>query len=82
MRIVQGDVNVYYYHNELTPNNVRMATYGNGQRSVVLVPEVGDILRDFPGRDGREYVPITVRVTGVTQIGAGVEAYEVRTTTA
>lgn len=80
MRLTYGDVNVYYYHDTLTPQNIRAATYGS-PRSSALVPEVGDLLTNFPGWDGERYEPITVRVTEVTPFGDGVEAYEVRTTT-
>jgi hypothetical protein len=81
MRIVPGDVNVYYYHDTLTPNNVRAASYGTEGSSGALVPEEGDILHDFHGWDGEKYEPITVRVTEVTQFGDGVIAFEVRVTT-
>lgn len=81
MRLVNGDVNVYYYHDTLTPENVRAASYGTESTSGALVPEVGDILRDFPGWTGEKYEPITVRVTEVKMFGDGVEAYEVRTAT-
>lgn len=81
MRLVNGDVNVYYYHDTLTPHNVRAASCGTAGTSAALVPEVGDILHKFPGWTGEEYEPITVRVVSVEMIGDGVEAYEVRTAT-
>ena len=81
MRLVNGDVNVYYLHDELTPGNIRAASYGTANTSAALVPEVGDILHNFPGWTGSEYEPITVRVVEVKMIGDGVEAYEVHTTT-
>lgn len=76
MRFATHAANVYYLHDELTPNNIRVATSGTN-----LVPEVGDILHDFPGWTGTEYEPITVRVVEVKSTGVIVEAYEVRTTT-
>lgn len=81
MRLVNGDVNVYYLHDTLTPHNVRAASYGKESTSGALVPEVGDILHDFPGWTGTEPEAITVRVTEVEMIGEGVEVYQVRTTT-
>jgi hypothetical protein len=88
MRIAFGDINVYYFHDELTPANVRAAVYGS-EYSSALIPEVGDVLHDFPGwtagefpgrRDG-EHEPITVRVTAVAEFGDSCTSYEVRTTT-
>ncbi len=81
MRLVNGDVNVYYMHDTLTPGNVRAASYGTATTSGALVPEVGDILRNFPGWTGTVYESITVRVVDVEMIGDGVEAYRVRTAT-
>ncbi len=81
MRLVSGDVNVYYYHDTLSPHTIRAASYGTASTSGALVPEVGDVLHNFPGWTGEEYEPITVRVIDVKMIGVGVEAYEVRTTT-
>lgn len=81
MRLVHGDVNVYYYHDTLTPGIVRAASYGTAYTSGTLVPEVGDILHNFPGWTGTKYEPITVRVTEVKSIGNGCEAYGVTTTT-
>jgi hypothetical protein len=81
MRLVNGDVNVYYFHDTLTPGNVRAASYGTASTSGALVPEVGDILHNFPGWTGSAYEAITVRVIAVKSVGEGVEAYEVRTTT-
>jgi len=81
MRLVHGDVNVYYLHDTLTPDNVRAASYGTAATSGALVPEVGDVLHDFPGWTGEEYEPITVKVVEVKSIGDGCQAYEVTTTT-
>jgi len=81
MRLVTGDVNVYYMHDTLTPGSVRAASYGTANTSGALVPEEGDILHNFPGWTGTEHKPITVRVVSVKMIGHGVEAYEVQTTT-
>lgn len=81
MRLVNGDVNVYYMHDILTPGTVRAASYGTANTSGALVPEVGDVLRDFPGWNGTVYEAITVRVTEVKAFGDGVEAYEVLTAT-
>jgi len=81
MRLVNGDVNVYYRHDTLAPDSIRAASYGSAMTSGALVPEAGDILRDFPGWTGEEYEPITVRVVEVKSIGDGVAAYEVFTTT-
>lgn len=75
MRMLAGDINVYWYHQELTPHNVRAATYGNNSTSGTLIPDVGDIIRDFHGLYGE---PITVRVMSVEQVGRGCLAYEVR----
>lgn len=79
MRMVPGDVNVYYMHAELTPRNVRAASYGTTSSSGALVPEVGDVINDFHGWDGERYEAITVRVVNVDKIVtyADHEAYEV-----
>lgn len=81
MRMQHGDINLYYYHDVLTPENVRAASYGTASDSGTIIPEVGDVLNGFPGWTGSEYESITVRVTEVTQIGNGVLAYDVRVTT-
>jgi hypothetical protein len=81
MRLVNGDVNVYYMHDTLTPHSVRAASYGTDRTSGALVPEVGDVLHNFPGWTGTKSEAITVRVTEVKSIGDGIEAYEVHTTT-
>jgi hypothetical protein len=78
MRMVPGDINVYWYHETLTPHNVRAVTYGTPNNSGTLLPDVGDVIRDFHGEYG---VPITVRVVQVRRFGVGVEAYEVRVAT-
>ena len=78
MRIVSGDVNIYWYHDELTPYAVRGASYGTGNNSATLLPDVGDVVRDFYGLFGEL---ITVRVVSVESIGQEVEAYEVRVST-
>jgi len=81
MRMIAGDVNVYWYHDTLTPHNVRVAAYGTEHNSGTLVPDEGDIIRDFPGWDGENYEPITVRVVSVRQFGQGCVAFEVLVTT-
>jgi hypothetical protein len=68
--MVSGDVNIYYSHEVLTPGNVRAASYGTESSSGTLVPEVGDVFRDFHGWDG-EYQAITVRVVRVKEIDTG-----------
>lgn len=78
---ISGDVNIYYYHDTLTPANVRCASYGTAPSSGTMLPEVGDILHDFPGWTGEEYESLTVRVTKVDSIGNGCQAFEVHTTT-
>jgi hypothetical protein len=78
MRMLHGDINVYWYHDELTPFTVRAACYGTTHDSGALIPDVGDVIRDFYGEMGE---PITVRVTEVKQTGQGVVAFEVRVTT-
>lgn len=78
MRMVHGDINVYWHHDTLTPSNVRAASYGTDHDSGALIPDVGDIIRDFPGHYGE---PIAVRVVEVEQIGVGVVAFSVRVTT-
>lgn len=78
MRILNGDVNVYWYHDELTPTCVRGAAYGSPRSSATLVPDEGDIIRDFYGLYGD---PITVRVVWVKQVGDGCVAFEVHVTT-
>jgi len=77
MRIVNGDINIYWYHDQLTPGAVRGADYGTDHNSATLLPDVGDVVRDFHGLYG---APITVRVVSVEQIGDGCVAYEVRVT--
>lgn len=81
MRRIHGDVNIYYYHDTLTPENVRCASYGTANSSGTFLPEVGDILHDFPGWTGEEYEDITVRVIEVKDIGDGCQAFAVRTAT-
>jgi hypothetical protein len=78
MRMLHGDINVYWYHDELTPHTVRAATYGTAYDSGALIPDVGDVIRDFHGYMGE---PITVRVTEVKQFGDGVVAFEVHVAT-
>jgi hypothetical protein len=77
MRMVHGDFNVYWFHVSLTPYAVRAACYGDSHNSGGLLPEVEDVINDFPGLDGD---PIRVRVMSVTHFGQGVRAYEVRVT--
>lgn len=78
MRMLNGDFNVYWYHDVFTPHTVRAACYGTNYNSGGLVPEVGDVIKDFYGSLGD---PITVRVTEVRQFGDGSVAFEVRVTT-
>jgi len=73
MRLHLGDVNVYWQHATLTPHNVRIGSYGRPDNGN-LVPEVGDVIRDFPGYMG---APITVEVKSVEPIGQGCTAYVV-----
>lgn len=79
MKMVFGDVNVYWRHDTLTPHNVRAASYGTPGDSGTLVPEVGDIIRDFSGHMG---ALITVKVTEVRRVGREVTAYQVTVTDA
>jgi hypothetical protein len=81
MRMVSGDVDIYWYHDTLTPGNVRAASYGCDKDSGRLIPEVGDVISGFHGWDGERYEPITVRVTEVEEIGDGVTAFQVKVTT-
>lgn len=74
MRMMAGDINVYYQHVSLTPGTVRAAAYGTVRNSGTLVPDVGDYIRDFHGYMG---APTTVRVTAVESIGDGCLAYQV-----
>lgn len=78
MRMLNGDINVYWYHEGLTPGTVRAASYGTDYDSGALVPDVGDVIRDFHGLYG---APIVVRVVSVTRIGQGTTAFEVRVAT-
>lgn len=78
MRMVRGDVNVYWFHDTLTRHNVRAASYGSQNDSGRLVPDEGDVIRDFPGLYG---VPLTVRVEAVMEVGDGTTAYEVTVVT-
>lgn len=78
MRMLNGDFNVYWYHDMLTPSTVRAACYGTGQNSGGLVPEVGDVINGFPGLMGE---PIAVRVIEVRQFGEDSLAFDVRVTT-
>ena len=79
MRMLNGDFNVYWQHDTLTPGNVRAARYGSGHDSGGLVPEVGDVISGFPGSFGE---PIAVRVIEVEQFGEGVVAFNVIVSTA
>lgn len=74
MRMVAGDINVYWQHETLTPTNVRAASYGSDHDSGCLIPDIGDVIHDFHGYMGE---PITVRVTKVDMTGQGVTAYMV-----
>lgn len=74
MRMIVGDINVYWQHETLTPGQVRAADYGTPHNSGTLLPDVGDIIREFHGWMGE---PISVTVTKVESIGQGVEAYRV-----
>jgi hypothetical protein len=78
MRMQSGDINIYWQHDTLSPNNVRAASYGTSHDSGTLVPEVGDVIKGFPGLHG---VPIDVRVIDVDEFGVGVVAYMVTVTT-
>jgi hypothetical protein len=78
MRMVFRDINVYFFHDKITPENVRGAIYGTADHPSLL-PEVGDILHDFGGYMGEL---ITVRVVEVEPFGQGVEAYKVHVTDA
>lgn len=77
MRMLNGDFNVYWQHDTLVPTNVRAACYGSRNNSGGLVPEVGDVIRDFHGLLG---MPITARVIRVDQIGNGCVAFMVTVT--
>jgi hypothetical protein len=81
MRMMAGDINIYWQHDTLTPDHVRAASYGCDKDSGRLVPEVGDVIKDFHGWDGQEYEQITVRVIDVEHFGVGVTAYKVTVTT-
>jgi hypothetical protein len=72
-----GGINVYWQHEQITPHNVRVANYGDPERQA-LIPEVGDVIKGFPGYMDE---PITVRVTHVEKIGQGCTAYLVSVTT-
>lgn len=76
--MIIGDVNVYWEHDVLSPHNVRAATYGRPD-TAALLPEVGDIISEFPGWMGE---PISVKVTAVREFGQGVQAYMVTVTDA
>ena len=78
MRMQAGDINVYWQHEELTATTIRAASYGTSHDSGTLVPEMGDVIRDFHGYMGE---PITVRVISVDMIGRGVIAYLVTVAT-
>lgn len=78
MRIVNGDVNIYWLHDTLTPHNIRGVDYGTSNNSATLLPDAGDVVRNFCGLDG---APITVRVVSVVEFGQGCTAYEVCVTT-
>lgn len=79
MKMLNGDFNVYYVCPELTGTTVRAACYGTDHNSGGLVPEVGDVIRDFHGWMG---APTTVRVVEVEQIGDGCVAFQVTVTPA
>lgn len=74
MRMMVGDINVYWQHATLTPGNVRAASYGSDRDSGTLIPDVGDVINDFHGFMG---CATTVRVLSVESIGQGVVAYMV-----
>lgn len=76
MKMVHRDINVYFRHDTVTPENVRGAIYGTAAHPSLL-PEVGDVIHDFGGYMGEL---ITVRVVEVTPFGQGVEAYDVLVT--
>lgn len=73
MRMVAGDVNVYYIHDELTPDNVRAASYGTDSSSGALVPQIGDVIEGFHGWDAeyQSYEALTVEVVHVLEIETG-----------
>jgi hypothetical protein len=77
MRMLSGDMNVYWRHDTLTPENVRAATYGSRFDSGTLIPDVGDVIHDFPGHMG---ALITVKVTEVEQVGRDFTAFQVTVT--
>lgn len=74
MRMVAGDINVYWQHETLTPSNVRAASYGSDHDSGCLVPDVGDVVDGFHGYMGK---PTKVKVTKVEETGQGVRAFVV-----
>lgn len=78
MRMLAGDINIYWQHDELTPYTTRAASYGTSHDSGTLIPEIGDVINGFHGLYGE---PITVRVTHVDMIGDGVTAYLVTVAT-
>lgn len=77
MKVMLADVNVYFKHDQLTPGTVRLAVYGRSDDHWAILPEEGDIIRDFPGYLGDL---ITVKVVDVVSIGRGTKAYEVTVT--
>lgn len=77
MRLALVDVNVYFTHDKLTPQNARAAVYGRSHDHWAFIPEVGDVINDFPGYLGDL---ITVKVVDVVSIGRGTTAYEVTVT--
>lgn len=77
MRLVAGDINVYWQHDTLTPEQVRAASYGSQYDSGTLLPDVGDVVRDFHGFMGE---PTTVKVVSVVEFGQGCTAYRVTVT--
>lgn len=85
MRMVAGNVIIYYLHDTLTPSYVRAASYGTQNSSGALVPQIGDVIEDFHGWDvkGECYEPITVKVVHVIELTPGFErkAFEVRVQT-
>lgn len=74
MRMVHGDVNMYWKHASLTPGHIRAAAYGTAYDSARLVPDEGDVISGFPGFMGE---PLKVRVVKVEQIGQGATAYQI-----
>jgi hypothetical protein len=76
--MLNGDFNVYWHHDTITPYAVRAACYGTAHNSGGLVPEVDDVINGFHGHMGE---PTTVRVTEVEQFGQGVVAFKVTVTT-